>query len=247
MIGSYSLLFYTSPTTWCLPGVAATQIDIVSGAACNIQVRWQPGDDSALVAGEAFSSSDAAAASSFADDAAARRMPSGGLALFDRLQISRSGACYSIAFALGSLQPAKSISFSVKPGEEGVLILEPPQLPHDNSQGPVEVDAGETLPPQIQGTGGDSGYGAVLIADKAGNRLYYSKGLVQVSLTLVSNNLQVPVHSSNLGVYQLRFEKVAGNAELAFSGPFRVVIGQPHALRILLQAAGASPGHPLRT
>jgi len=309
-LGSYVLVFYGT-LAMSLRAAVSTNLQIEAGFASRIIVLRQPAATSPIIAGEFFDTSATVADDGgnrisnyvgtlpmvavlqqgapctdapnllpvFKTATATRVVPSGGVSVFDQLIIDVSGACYSITFSLGSLRTVTSQSFLVVPGEAALLLL-PGASQHAEPSGRyVEVDAGELLPPTVHGTGG--GGGDVLIADKGGNRLYYSEGLLQVSLRSQSDlsssalesreidansrDMSAALHGTlqhyasrgaarfadltvqKVGSYRLAFEKISGSLAPTFSYVFRVVVGRPHALHLLVAPDGARAGYSLST
>jgi len=213
LIGTYSLLFYGSSMASALAFqgvVSTTPIQIITGPASRLLILHQPGTVP-VFAGEVFDTSVAVVDDGgnvlsnfkatepmiallehgapsaeapyplpmFSNPNAARVLPSGAVSVFDKLSIDVSAACYKITFSLGELQKVQSDSFQVMPaGEEASLVL--PGLAARGQQQVVEVEAGSFLPSA-----------EVVIVDKAGNRLFYAEGLLQVSLeTLEGTDIQ---------------------------------------------------------
>ena len=205
-LGTYSLMFYGSTAFQAV--VSTTPLEIIAGPASRLLILRQPGTIP-VIAAEIFDTSVAVAddggnvisnfaatepmvallehgapvqdasypVPTFINPSAALVLPRGGVSVFDQMLIGVSSACYRITFSLGALRTVQSDSFQVYAGEESSLVL--PALT-ENDQQVVKVEAGSLLSTLIPGTGGQGGQ--VVIADKAGNRLFYSEGLLEVSL-----------------------------------------------------------------
>jgi hypothetical protein len=297
LVGTYSLLFYSSSTASVLAFqgvVSSTPIQIIAGPASRLLILRQPGTVP-VFAGEVFDTSAAVVDDGgnilsnfkatepmialleqgapsaeapyplpiFSNPDTASVLPSGGVSVFDNLSIEVSAACYKITFSLEALQKVQSDSFQVMPaGEEALLVL--PGLAARGQQQVVEVEAGSFLPSA-----------KVVIADKAGNRLFYAEGLIQVSLETMqgtanrslvgfeSHKAMLPLaqHSGSLqryarrgattfehlfvmrpGLYRLSFEKLSGRLAEIRTPAFRVMLGRPHSLTILVEPAYPRPG-----
>jgi len=160
----------------------------------------EQGISSGTSSGLSPNASSPGASPSFMDITAAEKLPIGGVAVFDRLAIRGSGACYTIRFTLGSLTPVLSDPVRVFPGEESQLIwgflgLAPLASDHDSGSAAggagANVAAGEILPSWIEGVGGDMDRRdgrVIVIADKGGNWLHYASGLIQSSLVRLDNS-----------------------------------------------------------